>query len=238
MSTVQTLILNPALRMANIIGAEETPTNAEAQDALRTLNRLIDQWAAERLKIPFVTSTTFTLAASTTSFTVGSGGDINITRPAYIDRVQYRDSSNYDTDLKMLTQQAWMAISDKTQTATRPSYAYYEPTYASALGTLYLWPIADTAATGVVWHPTAIAEFATTTTTLAVPLGYENFMVTQLAKKLSAAYGRQLSPLAMEDAMEADRAIRRLNLRMQDLRIDAGALVGRGSGSYSIYTDN
>jgi hypothetical protein len=38
--------------------------------------------------------------------------------------------------------------------------------------------------------------------------------------------------------MEADRAIRRLNLRMQDLRIDAGALVGRGSGSYSIYTDN
>ena len=238
MSTVQTLILNPALRMANVIGAEETPTNAEAQDALRTLNRLIDQWAAERLKIPIVTATTFTLAASTASFTVGSGGDVDIIRPAYIDKVQYRDSSDNDTDLGMLTQQAWMSVSDKTQTSTRPAYAYYEPTYAGQLGTLYLWPIADTAATGVVWHPTALSEFTAITTTLAVPLGYENFMVTQLAEKLATTYGRQLNPLALKDAMEAESAIKRLNVRVQDLHVDAGALMGRGGGSYSIYTDS
>ena len=238
MSTVQTLIINPALRMANIIGAEETPTAADAQDALRTLNRLIDQWAADRLKIPVVTATTFTLSASTTSFTVGSGGNVDIVRPGYIDRVQYRDSSNYDTDLPIQTQQAWMAISDKTQTATRPSCAYYEPTYAGQLGTLHLWPIATTAATGVVWHPTALAEFAATTTTLTVPLGWENFMVTQLAKKVGAAYGRQLSPLVMEDAMTAEQSVKRLNLRMQDMSFDAGALIDSGRGSYSILTDD
>ena len=169
---------------------------------------------------------------------MGSGGDVNITRTAHIDREQYRDSNDYDTDLGMCTQQAWMNISDKTQTATRPNCAYYEPTYASSLGTLYLWPIATSAATGVVWHPTAISEFAAITTTLVLPLGYANFMVTQLAKKLAAGYGRQLSPLAMEDAMEAERAVKRLNVRVQDLQIDAGALMGRGSGSYSILTDS
>jgi hypothetical protein len=228
---------DPEGRWANVIGAEETPTNAEAQDAFRTLNRLVDQWAAERLKIPFVTSTTFTLSASTASFTVGSSGNVNITRPAHIDRVQYRDSNGDDTDLTKLTQQAWMSISDKDLEATRPAYWYYEPTYASSQGTLYLWPVADTAATGIVWHPTAISEFSATTDTLTVPLGYENFMVTQLAKKLSAGYGRQPSPLLMEDAMEAERAIKRLNARVEDLHIDAGALVGRGGGRYSIYTD-
>ena len=236
MATVQALIISPALRMANIIGAEETPSNAESEDALRTLNRLIDQWAAERLKIPIVTATTFTLSAATASFSVGTGGDVAIVRPGYIDKVQYRDSSDIDTDLTVLTQQAWMAISDKTETSTRPAYAYYEPTYAGQLGTLYLWPIATTAATGVVWSPTAISEVLTTTT-LAVPLGYENFMVTQLAITLSGQYGRQLSPLIMKGAMEAENAIKRLNVRPQDLSIDAGALVGRGGGRYNILTD-
>ena len=238
MSTVQTLIINPALRLTNLIGAEETPTAAEATDALRTLNRLIDQWSADRLKIPIVTQTTFTLSASTASFTVGSGGNVNITRPAYIDQVQYRDSNSNNTNLSKLTQDGWMNITDKTQTATRPSCWYYEPTYASSLGTLYLWPIADTAATGVVWHPTALAEFAALTTTLTVPPAWESFMVTKLAEELAGGYGRQLSPLTMRSADRAERSVKRQNLRMMDLSIDAGALVGRGRGAYDIQTDD
>jgi hypothetical protein len=238
MSTVQTLIINPALRLANIIGAEETPSNAEAQDALRTLNRLIDQWAADSLKIPVITAKTFTLSASTTSFTVGSGGNIDITRPEWLHRVQYRDSNSYDTELTPLTLQAWMGVHDKTQTAARPSSWFYDPTYASSLGTLYLWPIADTAATGVVWYPASLSEFAAVTTTLTVPHAWENFMVTQLAKKLSGGYGRQLSPLIMEDAMEAEQTLQRQHLRMMDMSVDAGALTGRGSAGYSIETDS
>lgn len=230
MATVQDWVTE-ALEELGLIGAGDTPSSADSDFAFRRFNRFIDRCKAERMAYPLpLVRTTWTIT-QTASFTVGSGGTVNVARPVYVDHVSYQDpalSTPEEIPLTPLTDDAYAAWPMKTQTSTLPTAFYYSPTFASSLATLYLLPIATTSLTGVLYAPSPVAEYAALTTSVVLPPGYHEFFVTNLAVALASGFKVPVDPELRERARESKATVKRSNTRLMDMSIEAAALGGSG----------
>ena len=79
-------VITGALQDLGQVQAGEALNADDAVDAFSTLNDLADALSAERLWLYTIGRTAHTLASGTASYTIGSGGVINIDRPIWIDR--------------------------------------------------------------------------------------------------------------------------------------------------------
>ena len=234
-------LIRASLREIGVLAAGEAGAGDDLTDGLDTLNRMLDQWAAERLMIYTFTRTTWTITASDGRYSVGASGDVNVARPTYIHRVNFIDTStDPDTEypLQPHTEDSWAAVRLKAQTSNYPTSFYYNPTFPT--GTLDLWPVPTaTTLTGALYAPQAVAQLAALTTSVALPPGYSEAIVKNLALKLLPSYERQPNPLLVEQARNAVGILKRVNKRLSDAQLDAAALIGghRGRGSYSIYQE-
>lgn len=215
-------LVTDALREIGVLAAGEVATADEATGGLNAFNRLLDQWAAEKLAIYEQARTTFTISASTQAYAVGSGQTVSVARPIYIDHLTYTDSSVTpltEVPLNRLTVEGWASVSQKSATATAPTDWYYAPDYP--YGSIKLWPIPTSSTlTGVLYHPKQVAEYAALATTVALPPGYRRMIVKNLAVEMAPSYDRQV-PAAL--AMQADdsvRVVKRSNWRPRDLAFE------------------
>lgn len=231
-------IITDAHADIGVLSIGETLSAADASAGLRALNRLIDQWAAERLTIHAITRTTFTITASDGQYSVGSGGDVNVARPVFIDRVSFIDTStDPDTEypLRHLTDAEYAAITLKADTSTFPDGWYYNPTYP--LGTLYLFSVPTSSTLeGAIYAPAAVSELAALTTAISLPPGYRRMLVKNLAVEIAPSYGKPADGALVRAAAEALAVVKRSNLRPVELQVEAGAL-GHGRTAYDIYAD-
>lgn len=234
-------VLRGALQALGVVAAGETLTAADSDLGLECLNGLLGQFQAEQFMLPWRTRTTATLTASTSSFTVGPSGDINIVRPVYFDEIKFLDTStDPDTEypLVSLTDDAYANIPQKAQTATLPSHYYYNPTFTSDRGTLIPWPIPTSSTLQwVLYTQTAIARFAATSDSFSLPPAWERMLRTNLAIELSGPFEKPPSPFLIQAATDSKRAVMRSNLRFLDMSTDP-QLTPQNSRHYSIYTDN
>ena len=215
-------LVTDALRDIGVLAAGEVATADEATGGLLALNRLMDQWAAERLAIYEQARTTFTISASTQAYAVGTSQTVNVARPIYIERLAYTDSSVSPVDevtLNKLTDEGWAGISQKTQTGTCPTDFWYAPDYP--YGSIKLWPIpTKSTLTGVMYHPKQVSEFAALATTVSLPPGYRRLIVKNLAVEMAPSYDRQVPAALAVQADDALRVVKRSNYRVRDLRFD------------------
>jgi hypothetical protein len=221
-------LVTASLQHLGVLQAGETPSSEDAAFALSRLNELLDQWATERLTIYQITRTTWTITSGDGSYTVGAGGDVNVARPIYLDHVNYIQDTTATTPLELQLQpldpDAYSKIPQKTLTAVYPTCWYYNPTYP--LGTLELWPVPTSAVLqGVLYHPTAVTQFAAIATTVTLPPGYFRCLVTNLGVEMAPAFGAPLNPVLIQAASDSKAAIKRANTRLMDLSVDAGALI-------------
>lgn len=231
--TVDRLIAR-SLQRLGVLGASQTANAQQAQFALESLNNLIQGWSLDRLLTFTITRTTWTLASGTASYTVGTGGTVNVARPSTMNmqgcNVQYIDTNttpNIELTLAMLTDDAYQAIPQKTYQATYPTGWYYNPTYTSSAapyGTLTFWPVPNVGyLTGVMYSPVAASE-VTLTQTLALPPGYQRFYETNLALDLADVFPAPeavVQRIAVK-ARESRADIEKVNTRLQDLSVDLG----------------
>ena len=190
--------------------------------------------------IPVVTRATATLTANQTSFTVGTGGNINIPRPGLqqIDRIAFVDTAT-TPDLefslgKPITEAEWENIPMKALTSTYPQKAYYSPTYAASTGTLYPWPIPTSSTLlWAIYYYAPVAEFAAVTDAVTVPDGYERLLVTNLALELAPSNNRQPAASLVMAARDSLAVAKKANARAVELCFDSGLTRG---GYYNIYT--
>lgn len=228
-------IITDALTDLSVLADGETPSAALSSHALRTLNRLLNQYGSERLTMHSETRTETAIVASQASYTVGSGGNINITRPADFLDVRYQDTSTTpDTEypLHKLTDQEYRAEAFKDDTQTIPEAWYYNPTYPT--GTLYLLPIpTGTTLQVVTYHRAPVSEFAATSTSVSLPPGWERALVKNLALELSPSFGRPPAPLLVFQARESLAAVKRANRRIVEMSYPADAMLNR-AGLYDI----
>lgn len=230
MATVSDSVAS-ALKRIGVLGAGETADSDDSADALTALNTFLDGCKAERLLIPFIQRTTWTITANDGEYSVGSGGDINIDRPVFINEVRYNETSgspDSEYPLIKLTDDGYASWTQKAATATNPSHWYYRPTYASSRGTLLLLPVPTSSTLeGVIYYGSPIATFTALSDTVTVPQGYQRFLETNLALELCPFYGKEPSPLLVQQARESKAVVKSANIPMMDMGMDAAVLGGR-----------
>ena len=235
-------LISAALQRILVIEAGSTPNSDDIATGLLRLNDLIDSWATERLLVYTVTRTTWTIAANTASYTVGTGATISCFRPTSPQdlTVKYRDTNltnPVEIQLSNLTDDAYAAIPIKTLTSVYPTTFYYNPTYGSTgFGTLTLWMIpTSTTLQGVIYAPTPVTQLALSDT-ISLPPGWQRMLRENLALELCPDFNVTPSSTMIQVAMESKANVKRSNERFSDLSVDA-ALLSRARPFYNIYTD-
>lgn len=233
-------VIQDALQDLGVIQAGETPSAEDQAYCLTRVNRLIDEWRAERLQIYSITRTTLALTSGTSTYTIGPSGDFNIARPIYVEKVRFLDTSmtpNIELPLQPLTDDAYADIAIKTLTSTYPSVYYINPTFPTS--TLIFWPVpTSTTLTGVIYCPTALTEASAASDAFSTPPGYRRMITTALALEIAPGFEKEPSPSLIRQAMDSMADVKRANFRMMDMAIDQGALghAAEWLTRYSIYT--
>lgn len=232
-----------ALKRLGYLQADETPSASDAAHTFQTLQVLINGLGTERGTMYEVRRSTWTIVSGTGTYTVGSGGDVDIARPVFVQAINFIDTSQ-DPDLEMplglLTDDAYQAIPQKSLTAVYPSYAYYNPTYGDdGHATLTFWQIpTSTTLEGAIYAPVAVVEPSTSSATISLPPGYLRYLRDTLAIEVAPDFAAQVTPDLIESARVATADIKRANIRLFDLYVDAALAPAPGFRRANIYTGN
>lgn len=233
-------LITRAMRLAGVIGKGESLDNDEAQDGLTALNSMLDSWKIERLFVYQIVQGSYTWPSSTTSRTIGSGGDFSATRPDRIESAYVVDANSQWYPLQLLVmREEYDSIVIKSTPSTLPLYLFYDSAYP--LGVLYLWCVPSAQLTLKLNTWQALQTFADLTTALALPPGYERAITYSLAEEYGPEYGVQIPPKVQEIAAKARGVVKNLNAPEMIAQVDA-AVARLGSmnwpGRYNIYSDS
>lgn len=212
-------IINRALRLIGVLASGETPSANEQSDALMALNAMLDAWRNESLMVYALRDETLTLTGAS-SYTIGTGGNLNTTRPVKIEGA-YQRVSNIDYPIHIADKREYDRIADKTTQSQITDWLYYEPSYP--LGKLFMYPVPTSGVLHIAtWVP--LTSFAASDT-VALPPGYEELITYQLAPRLAPEYGKQVPVEILAIGKAAKDDIKRVNFRMPHM--NTGLSTGR-----------
>lgn len=224
MSTVSDLIKG-SLRLIGAIAQGETPSSNASADALSALNDMLESWSNDGFLIYHQVIESLTLTASTASYTIGSSGAFNTTRPVRIANALVKQSgSNDEIPIRIYNEDEWAQISDKTLTSILPQGIYYDPNFA--LGLIYVWPVPSATASLILYSDKPLSNFSLIADTVSLPPGYKEAMRYNLAVRLAPEYGRPISQDIAMIASESKAAIMRTNNEPVYMQSDVFGLVG------------
>ena len=216
-----------ALRLLNVLDPTETPSPEDSELGLDVLNDWIDSLGVERQTIYYVTRTTQTLTASTASYTIGSGGTINIARPVWIQRaglvLDTSASTVTEVPIRVLTDDEYALWPQKTLTSSLATAIYYDHNWSAGLGLIRPLPIPTVSTTQLVLYtPTALTEFADISSkAYTFPPAYRRALTYNLANELAIHYPSvQPDPRIAKYAVDSLAAVKRGNMRLSEVRTD------------------
>lgn len=208
------------MRKAGILARSESPTPEEVSDALVTLNDIIGSLSNDGLLVYAHTLENFNITGGTGSYTIGSGGDFDTTRPLSILSMYTRDSGGTDQKVSQIGNVEYSRISTKGQSG-RPDYFYYDNGYS--LGTIYLSPVPDTSYTLYINSEKPITGFSTLTTEFDLPPGWGLLLIDALVISLCPEYGLQASQEVLLSYQTSLSGIRHQRARMTNMDSSLGA---------------
>ena len=221
------------LRSMRMIGEKArgaTLTANEQTECLAELNTFMEATANERLLCYQITEDTKALTASTASYTIGIGGDINVTRPVKIvDPCFVRDASGFDTPVRIINAQSYGRIVDKDAGYTVPTELFYDTGFsATSTGTIYLYPAPSSALTLHINSWKQLGTFADLSTTVLLPPGYQLFIESNFAIHLAAGV-RPVPTETARIARDSKAWVKSLNQPDTVARLDSAVATQRGS---------
>jgi len=228
--------INGALKLLGVLAESETPSAATSQDALVTLNQMIDSWSTERLSTFNTIDQTYTWPVDLITRTLGPTGDFIGVRPILLDDATYfRDpSTNVSFGIKMINQQQYDGIAVKTVTSTYPQVMWINMEYPNITMTIYPKPTRP-----LEWHfisAQALDEPANLATNLYFPPGYMRAFRYNLACELAPEFGVEPSQQVSRIAMTSKRNLKRIN-NPDDIMSMPYALVSNRQ-RFNIYSGN
>jgi len=228
MATARDICLS-ALRDLNIIGAVDDASPEDLAVALDKLNRLVDNWNADRQLI--YASLTFigVLIPNHAPHTIGPIGDfITPIRPVEIEDVTINIGSNVYLPVNLRDRQWWNAQLLPAQTSTYPNDLNYEPTWPN--GTLNFWPVPTSAKSVELVVRLQVSEFALGDT-FSMPQGYKDAIILTLCESLIPMFpGAAADPKLGLRAEQARARIVGNNVQVPRLRTADDGLGGGAAG--------
>jgi len=200
-------LITRALTLANILGEGQTPSAQQANDALATLNDLIDSWNTDSLILYQTTNDTVTTVPGQATYTVGATGNWAVDRPAQVNSA-YIDYLGVSFPVTEINQDEYNLITLKGMTQVLPRFFLYLNTYPN--GTLTLWP-APQQALSFTMAVDRVLSAVTLATVISYPPGYAKALRYCLAADLCPEYGKPVPPDVARTAKEAKADIKRAN---------------------------
>ena len=240
MSTVLDLVTR-SFQALGVYDPGETLDDADAELGLNVANDMLDSWSNESLTTYEVLEQSAPLVPGKQSYTIGPGGDFNMTRPIRIIEgpgsayVQDENGNNYG--MEVVSRKKWNLYGNRSNVVTSnfPDVLFYDP--QMPLGIISVMPYPLLAYT-MFWDSyLQFTEFSSLTQTITLPPGYNLAIWTNLAGMLKPFFvDAQIDPLIQGMAMTSKGNIKRSNMRIRQTRFDS-AVVARGGLSYNIWTD-
>lgn len=212
--TTVTDIIKQSLKDIGVIGGREVPTDDEMQDGMDALNQMLSVWRTSDLIVYCQKQVTIS-TTGVQSYTVGTGGDIDIERPVTVDAMYWR-LNNVDTSLKPIHSfEDYQDISLKAL-ASVPNVFYYRPDYP--LGQLFVWPI-PTSGSLVMTIKQVMPQYLTIQDDISLPPEYEACIRFNLAVWCASSFGKDAPPRISQLAQSTLRAVKRLNTQLKTMRM-------------------
>lgn len=226
MTTADTLV-SSALREITSLAPGEAIPGAESEFALSVLNSMLAGWGAAGLMTPARTLENFSISAGVSSRTIGSGAQLNTTRPDFIHDAYLRDSGGNDFPVETdMTAAEYNAMPLKSASG-RPWRLFYDPQYPS--GVIYFNRQTDAAYTLYLDTTKPFAQFSSLSATVQLPGEYEDGITYLLIERLAPKYGFPISADTRTLIERARKLIMRKSLKPKAASFDA-ALTNRQAG--------
>jgi len=229
MADALTIIKDAMLDLA-VLGSGKTPTTNEQTDCLRKLNDMLDSWSLSSILVPFRTQVSHTLTGAQ-SYTIGSGGDINTTRPTYIESA-YVKHQIIDYPVRVIRDRAEYDRIEQKSIIGIPRVIYYEPSLP--LGKVFIWYVGDASYTLYMNVRGQLAQFPDTSTDVDIAPGYKRAMSANLAIEIAPMFEVTVSQELVKKASESLSMIKRLNRQVPVMQYDTA--IPSFNESYNINT--
>lgn len=235
-------VLTRAGKALKYLGRTQTLPAQDATDAANAFNAMLDSWSNENLLSYVVLERSFTLVVGQSSYTIGSGGNINTTRPLDITEAYIQDTAGNNYLMWVRTRDWWNQIGNRSGTITSqiPTDLFYDPQYP--LGVINVFPQPLIGWTLFYDSTQQQVDPSLLTTTISMPEGYERAYVLNCALEMMA-YGfpclldeKELANL-MKMAADAKANVKRTNIKDVISAYDP-LLISRSSATYNIYRDS
>lgn len=217
-------LITRSLYLVNALAFDETLDIAQANDALADLNDMIDSWNAARLTIFTTRIDDFPFTLNKQTYTLGTGGDFDMPRPARIDAMSAIlltvPENPIEVPMAMYTVDEWQTqVPVKVVDSSFPQICYDGGEFP--LRKLSFWPIPAFQQNSVrIYSWAALTQPATLQTTIAFPPGYNEAFRFNLAIRLAPNYGVPVPASVQQVAVESLGRIKTMNAPELDLRSD------------------
>lgn len=240
--TTASQIITRAAKTLRYLGRDEVLTAQDANDGLIAFNAMLDSWSNENLFSYVVLERSFVLQVMVNSYTIGTGGVINTTRPLDITQAYVRDAGGNDFLMNIKPRDWWNQLGNRSSTITSqiPTDLFYDPQYP--LGVINIFPTPLIGYT--VFYDSAQQQVdpSALTTSISMPEGYERAYVLNLAIDMqTAGFPCMLDEKdymqLKENAREAKAAVKRTNIKDVIANYDA-AIISKSYATYNIFRDS
>lgn len=231
-------LINLALTDAGVLGIGQTAQAQDLTDCLRRLNMMLGQWSQRRWLVYHLVDTS-KVCTGAQSYTVGTGGDFNIARPAQIEAAYMRQiapttPTPVDFWLEpILAREDYARIALKSLSASPSTRYFYDSDFP--LGRIYPWPVPSASFELHILTKAVLTQFAAIGDTVLLPLEYEEAIYYNLILRLRAAYQLKPDPVQIGLARSSLNTIRRANFQIGRLTMPAG--LSRSGPAYNILSD-
>ena len=236
MTTARDLI-QASLEQLGVYAPGETVSDADMERGLWVLNGMLDSWSNESLACFATLEQSTPLVVNKTAYTVGPGGDINGTRPLKIlDTAYLQDVLGNNFEVRVVEQDVWNSIANRTTTSDVPDTLFYDPQYP--LGIVNIFPVPSLDYTLHFDSDMQLSQFPNLSAVMTLPPGYQDALQHNLTVRLKPFFkAGQLDPIIAELASETKGIIKRTNIKPV-VAIYDNEIVARGTGNYNIYNDS
>lgn len=220
-------IIKSSLRLIGALATGETPSADEANDALSSLNNLLDSWANEKLLISQFVRETFTLIPGQQTYTVGPTGDFVTTRPVKIENagiMVVQATVPYEAPVEIVDYDQWSKIVNKQIQIPIPSKIYAQGNFPNE--TINFWPVPSVANQAVLYSRKQFTSFTNLSDDVNLLPGYIRALNYNLAMEIAPEYGKEPSQAVVNSARESKENIKRTNIITYEMEYDDG-LTGR-----------
>lgn len=224
-------ILNRSLKLIGVLASGETASASMMQDAFVSMNAMVDSWKNVGLMVFENQVLSLTLISGQQTYTIGSGGQLNVERPNAINQATFI-LNNIEYSVDVLTESEWAKIPNKNTTSDIPTKLYFNPAFP--LAQISFWPKPSSALSIKLYSPKPVGRFASVDSIVDLPPGYEDLLVYGSADRIASEYGKEISPKQDALLIQTKAEIMRKNTNPEYMECD---LITSGQSGYgNIYS--